>query len=213
MACGTGKTLTALWIAERMQAQRTLILVPTLSLMAQFVREWLKHSSEPFVYLPVCSDETVTRGNDAPIMYTSQLEFPVTTEPGEIASFLQEDGRQVVFCTYHSSKQVVAAQADGTVPEFDLVLADEAHHCAGKADSDFRLMLDNSKVRAQRRLFMTATPRIYRGKKKDSMASMDDESKFGFVFHRLSFGDAINRKLLTDYQVVEIGRASCRERV
>ena len=106
MACGTGKTLAALWISERLEAKRTLVLVPSLTLLSQTVSEWLANAKEPFEYLPVCSDETVSRGNDAAVMFTSDLEYPVTTDPDAITSFLRKRGRRVVFSTYQSSPQI-----------------------------------------------------------------------------------------------------------
>ena len=129
MACGTGKTLTAMFIAEKLRAERTLVLVPTLSLLAQTVREWSANGFD-FAYLPVCSDDTVTEA-DASFSSTSDLGFPVTTDPAEIASFLRAHGsRRVVFATYQSSPRVADAYRAGRVPKFELVVADEAHRCA-----------------------------------------------------------------------------------
>ena len=212
MACGTGKTLAALWVSERLEAKRTLVLVPSLTLLSQTVSEWLANAKEPFAYLPVCSDETVSRGNDAAVMFTSDLEYPVTTDPDAITSFLRKRGRRVVFSTYQSSPQVAAAQAAGQVPGFDLVIADEAHRCAGKVSSVYGTVLDDEAIRAKKRLFMTATPRTYTArvqKKADDegieVASMDDEAVFGPVVHQLNFGEAIQKGLLSDYQVVVVG--------
>jgi superfamily II DNA or RNA helicase len=211
-ACGTGKTLAALWISERLEAKRTLVLLPSLTLLSQTVSEWLANTKEPFAYLPVCSDDTVSRGNDAAVLFTSDLEYPVTTNPDDIATFLRKRGRQVVFSTYQSSHQIAEAQTRSRVPAFDLVIADEAHRCAGKVSSAYGTVLDDEAIRAKKRLFMTATPRTYTAtvKKKAGdegieIASMDDEVIFGPVVHRLNFGEAIERGLLTDYQVVIVG--------
>ena len=122
-ACGTGKTLAALWISERLEAKRTLVLLPSLTLLSQTVSEWLANAKEPFAYLPVCSDDTVSRGNDAAVMFTADLEYPVTTSPDDIATFLRRHSRQVVFSTYQSSPQIAEAQTLGRVPAFDLVIA------------------------------------------------------------------------------------------
>jgi hypothetical protein len=138
---------------------------------------------------------------------------PVTTDPHDIATFLRNRaGGRVVFSTYQSSQQIAAAFGLGRVPGFDLVIADEAHRCAGPVSSDFATVLDDTVIRATRRLFMTATPRYFTGRiikaAKDAdfeVASMDDKAKFGTVFHRLSFAEAIRRELLTDYQVVVVG--------
>ena len=211
-ACGTGKTLAALWISERLEAKRTLVLVPSLTLLSQTVSEWLTNTKEPFAYLPVCSDDTVSRGNDAAVMFTSDLEYPVTTNPDDIATFLRKRGRQVVFSTYQSSPQITEAQTHNRVPGFDLVIADEAHRCAGKVSSAYGTVLDDEAIRAKKRLFMTATPRTYtaRVQKKAreaeiEVASMDDEAVFGPVVHQLNFGEAIEKGLLSDYQVVVVG--------
>ena len=212
MACGTGKTLTSLFIKEKLAAQRTLVLVPSLSLLKQTMRVWFANRRDEFAALPVCSDATVSRDDDAAVMYTSDLGVPVTTDAAEIAAFLRKRGQRVVFSTYQSSPQIAEAFKLGRVPAFDLVIADEAHRCAGPVSSDFATVLDPVKIKAQRRLFMTATPRYFTGrvireaKEADfEYASMDDEEKFGAVFHRLGFSDAIKRGLLTDYQVAVVG--------
>ena len=215
MACGTGKTLTAWFITEKLAAQRTLVLVPSLSLLKQTITEWrLANPTKPFAALPVCSDETVgSLGLDAAVSHTSDLGVPVTTNPQVIAEFLRKrSGPRVVFSTYQSSPQIAAAFSLGRVPGFDLVIADEAHRIAGPVSSNFATVLDTSAIKAKRRLFMTATPRFFTGRvlreaeEADyEVASMDDAEKFGEVFHRLSFAEAIDRGLLTDYQVAIIG--------
>jgi predicted helicase len=212
MACGTGKTLTSLFIKEKLAAQRTLVLLPSLSLLKQTLRVWSANKGDDFVPLPVCSDSTVSRDTDAAVMYASDLGVPVTTDPTDIAAFLRERGPRVVFSTYQSSPQIAAAFKLGRVPAFDLVIADEAHRCAGPVSSDFAAILDPAGIKAHRRLFMTATPRYFTGrvileaKQLDfAYASMDDDEKFGPVFHRLGFSESIRRGLLTDYQVAVIG--------
>ncbi|CKI51574.1 Helicase associated domain protein [Mycolicibacterium smegmatis] len=214
MACGTGKTLTAWFIKEELAATRTLVLVPSLSLLKQTMKEWrTANIKRPFDALPVCSDETVALDEDAAISHTSYLGEPADTDPEVIAAFLRKrSGPRVVFATYQSSPQIAAAFKLGRVPQFDLVIADEAHRVAGPVSSDFGTVLNPKAIRAKRRLFMTATPRYFTGRilrqaqEADyEVASMDDQIKFGNVFHRLSFAEAIERKLLTDYQVAIIG--------
>ncbi len=212
MACGTGKTLAALFIHEKLAAKRTLVLVPSLSLLKQTLSEWTANTKTGFDFLPVCSDKTVAEP-DAVVSHTSDLGFPVTTDPAQIATFLRRrSGPRVVFSTYQSSPQIAEAFELGRVPTFDLVVADEAHRCAGPISSDFGTILDATKIKAHRRLFMTATPRYFTGrvqkeaKENDfEVASMNDEKKFGPVFHRLGFSEAIERDMLTDYQVVVVG--------
>jgi superfamily II DNA or RNA helicase len=215
MACGTGKTLVALALAERLEAERVLVLVPSLSLLSQTLREWVANTTAPCVLLAVCSDETVSE-RDAMVSKTAELGLPVTTDPGTIAAFLAsrvpDGGRRVVFATYQSSPRIAAAYKAGNAPELDLAVADEAHRCAGRISSDFATVLDADAIPARRRLFMTATPRYFTGKvlreAKEAdleVASMDDEATFGPVLHRLTFGEAIGRGLLSDYQVVVVG--------
>jgi superfamily II DNA or RNA helicase len=210
MACGTGKTLVALWIAEDLGSERTLVLLPSLTLLSQTLREWTANASKPFDYLAVCSDETVAE-RDAMVSRTADLGLPVTTNPSAIESFLSRDGRLVVFATYQSSPRIAEASTLGA-PAFDLVIADEAHRCTGPTGTEFTTVLDSSRIISPRRLFMTATPRLFSGRVKEvageadlEIASMDDEEKFGPVFHRLTFGEAIERGLLSDYGVLVIG--------
>jgi superfamily II DNA or RNA helicase len=212
MACGTGKTLAACFLAEKLAARRVLVLVPSLSLLSQTMREWATASE--FRYLAVCSDETVTgTDNDAVVASTSELGFPVTTDPAVIGGFLRRRGAEmrVVFATYQSSPRIAEAQADRT-PAFDLVIADEAHRCAGPESGVFATVLNPAKIKASKRLFMTATPRFFTGRiQKEAeeaeweIASMDDETRFGPVLHRLSFAEAIEQGLLSDYQVAVVG--------
>lgn len=212
MACGTGKTLTSLFVNEEVAAERTLVLLPSLSLLSQTLSEWTANSAVEFDFLPVCSDKTVA-ALDTVVATTSDLGIPVTTAPDEIATFLREgSGPRVIFATYQSSPEIAKAFGVGSVPSFDLVIADEAHRCAGRTSSGFATVLNNDAIPAQRRLFMTATPRYFTGRIRHEareadfeIASMDDEAVFGPVFHRLDFAESIKRGLLTDYRVVVVG--------
>ncbi len=216
MACGTGKTLTALWIAEGLQSTLTLVLVPSLSLVQQNLAEWGRHSAEDFDTLVVCSDESVLQNKaDTAIQSTADLGVKVTTDPAEIRHFLGQRRQRpaVVFATYQSSDRIAAAQAGKTKP-FDLAICDEAHRLAGHAEGLFATVLDDKKIKARKRLFMTATPRYFKEHVKRRAAelefelvSMDDEHVFGPEFHVLTFHEAISADppLLTDYQVVVIG--------
>lgn len=213
MACGTGKTYVTLWIKEHLDAQRTLVLVPSLGLLSQLLREWTFAAATPFEVLCVCSDQTVgTKGNDEAIHSVADLAFPVTSDADEVRDFLGGAGNRVVFSTYQSSTVIAAAQADSAIPAFDLVVADEAHRCAGKVGSDFTAVLDNAQIHGHKRLFATATPRTYSSNVKKSaedrgveVVGMDNAALFGEVLYALPFGEAIARKLLTDYRVVIIG--------
>jgi superfamily II DNA or RNA helicase len=213
MACGTGKTYVTLWVKEALNAQRTLVLVPSLGLLSQLLREWAHAASVPFDLLCVCSDESVgSKSGDDAVHSVMDLAFRVTSDAAEVRRFLCGAGDRVVLSTYQSSLVVAAAQSDTGVPAFDLAIADEAHRCAGKVGGDFSAILDNQQIRSAKRLFATATPRIYsRGVKSAAEArgvevvGMDDRALFGAVLYALPFGKAIERKLLTDYRVVIIG--------
>ena len=214
MACGTGKTLTSLWIKEELKAKRTLVLLPSLSLLSQTLREWTATCRTEFKWICVCSDKSVAEQDktiDGWIENRSELGVPVTSEPEEIKRFLLEQEEGIIFSTYQSSPLVAEAQESSEVPAFDIAFADEAHRCAGKVSAAFGCVLDGQKIRAVKRLFMTATPRVLSNRIKSraenediEFASMDDEGQFGKVLHRLNFSEAIQRDLLTDYQVVVV---------
>jgi superfamily II DNA or RNA helicase len=213
MACGTGKTYVTLWIKEHLAAQTTLVLVPSLGLLSQLLREWTFVAATPFDVLCVCSDQTVgTRGHDEAIHSVADLAFPVTSDADEVKRFLSGAGNRVVFATYQSTSVIAAAQADPAIPAFDLVVADEAHRCAGKVGSDFTAILDNARIRSIKRLFATATPRTYSSTihkaaedRGVEVVGMDNAALFGEVLYALPFGKAIEARLLTDYRVVIIG--------
>jgi len=216
MACGTGKTFTALRIAEAVAGVggRVLYLVPSISLFQQSMREWAEQRELAHRYIGICSDTRAGRTEeDASFL---ELEIPVTTDPATISKALLLPSREtmtVVFCTYHSLNLVKQAQDDGA-PAFDLVLCDEAHRTTGIDHPDdntspFVLVHNQDAVRAKKRLYMTATPRLYtEGARKKAarhsvdVFSMDDEQIYGPEFHRLPFSRAIEQDLLSDYKVV-----------
>lgn len=221
MACGTGKTFTALRIAESMAGagKRVLFMVPSLALMSQTVREWKNDCREEFTAFSACSDTRVGRSGDADSLDLNihDLAFPATTDPAKLAAQVRAapaDRMTVVFSTYHSIDVLTRSQQNHDLPEFDLVICDEAHRTTGvtlkdEDDSNFVRIHSNDYVAARKRLYMTATPRIFgdaaRRKADDheaELASMDDVSKFGEdLFHR-GFGWAVEQELLTDYKVV-----------
>lgn len=221
MACGTGKTFTGLRIAEALagKGKRVLFMVPSLALMSQTVREWKNDCEEDFTAFSACSDTRVGRSTDSDSIDLNihDLAFPATTDPKKIAEQVitaPANKMTVVFSTYHSIDVLDRAQKLFGLPEFDLVICDEAHRTTGvtlkeEDDSTFIRIHNNEYVAAKKRLYMTATPRIFgdaaRRKANDhdaELASMDDESKFGKdLFHR-GFGWAVENELLTDYKVV-----------
>lgn len=216
MACGTGKTFTALRIAEGIAGvgRRVLYLVPSIGLFSQAMREWAEQQTVPHRYIGICSDTKAGKtAEDASIL---ELEIPVTTDPTAISEALQKDDKaamKVVFCTYHSLPIVEAAQ-DAGAPDFDIVLCDEAHRTTGIEDgsdktSPFVLVHDTDRIRAKKRLYMTATSRLYTEGAKAKAArhdievfSMDEPETYGPEFHRLPFSRAVEQDLLSDYKVV-----------
>lgn len=211
MPCGTGKTLTSVWIAKRLGSELTLVLVPTLALLRQTVGVWRSQLADVEL-LKVCSEKA--RGSERELVAAdlSPLEIggDTTTDPAVIARFLRGPGRRIVIGTYDSSPRIARAMSD--VPDtvsFDLIVCDEAHHCAGVEGGAHRTVLDDVKIRARRRLFVTATPTVFSASAQEQaahthtrVASMEDHSRFGHVLHRLSFKQAIEEGLLCPYQVV-----------
>lgn len=214
MACGTGKTFTTLWLKEKINATRTLVLLPSIGLLAQTLREWTYAATAPFDVLCICSDTSAGNAGDEVFEKASDVPFPVTSKIGEIREFLlsERKGQTVIFCTYQSSHLIAECQQNSAVAEFDLVVSDEAHRCAGKVESCYSVVLDGEKIRSKKRLFATATPRTYSALLKKSakevgvdIAGMDDSDAFGPVLYSLSFREAIAQELLTDYKVIVIG--------
>ena len=213
MACGTGKTYIALCIAERLvpDGGRMLFLAPSIALVSQARREWLRYKTRPLRGLVVCSDRTSGGRGESEDIRISELECPVTTKPEEIASTLNGmDGTGIVFCTYQSLENVSRAQLNHGAPDFDLIIADEAHRTTGiEKQTGFHTVHQNGYLRGDKRLYMTATPRIYTARSKGALQSkgfevhdMEDWDTFGGVMHRLTFKDAVNADMLSDYRVL-----------
>ncbi len=221
MACGTGKTFTSLRLAETMAPKgAVLFLAPSISLVSQTLREWANQTKVGLRSFAVCSDTKVgaSRSGDSGDITLLDLPYPATTDSGELARRMTlprtRDAMTVVFSTYQSIQVISDAQKAGC-PQFDLIICDEAHRTTGAkgiADDDeshFTKVHDNSIINGAKRLYMTATPRIYGQQAKEKaressyeVASMDDVEKYGPQFHRLGFGEAVERHLLTDYRVL-----------
>ena len=225
MACGTGKTLMSLRLAEDwMQGGPGTLLfcAPSISLVGQSMREWMAQARVPLSPLVVCSDSKASRREDALPMTLMDFEYPATTDPESLwRSYAacrrsNPDGLVAIFSTYQSIDVIHEAQALG-VPDFELIVCDEAHRTTGNAlpgvdvteASHFMKVHYDENVRAKKRLYMTATPRIYgesakrKGAEDDyTIASMDDESIYGPTAYQIKFGEAVEKKLLTDYKVV-----------
>ena len=212
MACGTGKTLTGLWIREAMNAKRTVVFVPSIALLRQTWSSWNQHANEPFYSITICSDERATsRGKDRLVTSPSAAGLPPTTDPDAIAKALDVRGPIVVFSTYQSS-EVLEEALKKAGRAFDLMIGDEAHNTTSAGLTSFTRPLYDKHVPAKRRLFCTATPRIIsrKGTKKDGeetydIHSMDNEELYGEIAYKLTFSEAIERKLLHDYEVFVVG--------
>jgi superfamily II DNA or RNA helicase len=210
MACGTGKTLVALWSAEAMEPKTVLVLVPSLALLSQTLPDWCKQSKwgNRFRYLCVCSDASVDQSakNDDYALNQSDLEFTVTTEAKQVEAFLAQNrsGVNVIFSTYQSA-EVVAAGLKGAPVDF--AVFDEAHKTTGPKEGLFAFGLSDKNILIKKRLFLTATPRHYDLRKRDKdgdfiTVSMSDEKIYGKVSYRLSFSAAVAAEIIVPYKVI-----------
>jgi predicted helicase len=224
MACGTGKTFTSLKIAEKLAGpgKRVLFLVPSLSLLSQTLTEWTQESTTPLHSFAVCSDADVgkkrKKDDDSVQTFTHELRYPATTEPirlaVEMAKRHDDTHMSVVFSTYHSIDVISKAQKAHGLGEFDLIVCDEAHRTTGATfddddESNFVKVHDADFIRSAKRLYMTATPRIYgdtakASAEKDNVAlcSMDDDALYGKELYVITFSEAVKRGLLVDYKVI-----------
>ncbi|WP_400233320.1 type ISP restriction/modification enzyme [Methanomethylophilus alvi] len=230
MACGTGKTFTSLKIAEGILAHYNLneetdtilFLAPSISLVGQTLREWVHNAERELNPICVCSDTTVSkkRIEDDGEERVEDLGVPSTTNPKRIfdewKKGIEKERSEkiltVIFSTYQSLDAVIEAQGLG-LPDFDLIICDEAHRTTGviidSDESNFTKVHSNDNVRADRRLYMTATPRLYGAKGKETaekasvaLCSMDDKKLYGEEFYRINFGEAVEQELLSDYKVL-----------
>lgn len=224
MACGTGKTFTSLKIAEQQtgKGKRVLFLVPSLSLLSQTLTEWTQESTTPLHSFAVCSDSDVGKKrkaeDDAVQVFTHELRYPATTQADRLAAEMLKrhdaEHMSVVFSTYHSIDVISRAQHEHDMATFDLVICDEAHRTTGATfddddESTFVRIHDADYIRASKRLYMTATPRIYGDNAKlkaesgeVTLCSMDDEALYGKELFVINFSEAVQRGLLTDYKVL-----------
>ena len=222
MACGTGKSYMGVWSKEKLKAKKTLILVPTLMLISDTFKNWLTTSKKIPRILCVCSDPSVTQNKMKDIKYDALLEslddvpFPVENDISKIKTFMNCEDDSLIISTYDSSHLITKAQKSIN-HEFDLIIFDEAHNCVGLKDSKFNEALDNNNIKSQKRLFMTATQKIFSNKlrqyikKKEEtdeitpVVDMSDEAYFGPTCAEYSFSQAIKDKNLSDYKVVVVG--------
>ncbi|KGQ42233.1 damage-inducible protein [Gallibacterium anatis IPDH697-78] len=221
MACGTGKTFTSLKIAEEIagKGKNVLFLVPSLALLSQSLTEWTQEAAIPLHSFAVCSDSDVGKQhkNNDDLVQTQihELQYPATTNADSLLKAVtirhNDEAMTVVFSTYHSIDVIHQAQQKG-LPPFDLVICDEAHRTTGASfdddenESAFVRIHHNDYINAHKRLYMTATPRIYTedAKKTEGVVvySMDDKNLFGDELYTINFSSAVKRGLLVDYKVL-----------
>lgn len=231
MACGTGKTFTTLRIAEKETDNKGLVLflVPSISLLGQTLREWTAYAREPINPICICSDPEVSRkrskNDDSDTFSVVDLAFPASTDVDTIVRQFRkikhngDPGMTVVFSTYQSIEVIARAQKElqkeyPELGEFDLIICDEAHRTTGVSladaeESAFIKVHNNDFIAARKRLYMTATPRLYSDDMKSRAAqadavlcSMDDAKLYGEEMYRIGFGEAVEKDLLTDYKVL-----------
>ncbi len=212
MPCGTGKSLTGFWIAVALNAKEIIVAVPSLALIKQtlnvWTREYLAHGIRP-KWLSVCSDESAgTVDSDSFTAQVYDIGVPCVTDPALIKKFLKAptEKPRIVFTTYQSGP-VLAMVAKSLKHCFDLGIMDEAHKTVGRKDKVFAHLIDNKNIGIDKRVFMTATERFYRGS-SDKIASMHDPRLYGETFELLTFKRAIEAdNIICDYRFVTIGIA------
>lgn len=224
MACGTGKTFTSLRIAEDLVGKggRVLFLVPSLSLLSQTLTEWTQESEVPLHNFAVCSDSDVGKkrkiDDEVVTTFLHELRYPATTDSKklalEVSRAQSNEYMTVVYSTYHSIEVISKAQLEHGMAEFDLIICDEAHRTTGASfegedESAFVRVHDATFIHAKRRLYMTATPRIYgdsaklqADKENVVLYSMDNKSFYGDELYVITFSEAVRRGLLVDYKVI-----------
>ena len=231
MACGTGKTLTSLFITQQMLNNKGLVLflAPSIALVGQSLNSWFANSEKPIKAVCVCSDNSageMSYKDDDDYMQESLDDIPIRscTNPStvveELSRYKDHDGLLICFSTYQSIDVVYEAQKilqkknNGKFGTFDFVICDEAHRTAsvkvsGEAETDFTKIHEGKYIKAKRRMYMTATPKVYNEGSKnkavlkdDLLFSMDKEEYFGKQFYKLGFGSAVQKGLLTDYKVL-----------
>ncbi|MFM1744396.1 MAG: hypothetical protein RLZZ630_333, partial [Bacteroidota bacterium] len=212
MPCGTGKSLTAFWIADALKAKHIVVAVPSLSLIKQTLEDWTREllanneRNKPD-WLCICSDDSTGKlEKDEFVSDIYSLGIPTTTDPAAIKSFLSQKskGKKIVFTTYQSSDRLAKA-AKSLKFGFDLAILDEAHKTVGEKSKAFATLLFDKNITVKQRIFMTATERLVRGK-NDEVLSMDDKSIYGDRFYLLTFKEAIHSDppIISDYKILTV---------
>ncbi|MDA7580164.1 DEAD/DEAH box helicase family protein [Crocinitomicaceae bacterium] len=204
--CGAGKSLTGFWMTQELKSKSTIIAVPSLSLVKQTLEVYLREivaKNKRIKWLCICSDEGIGKNDDVAI-FTENLGVPCQTDPSYIEQWLKEniDEEKIIFTTYQSGR-IIAEISKRLNFKFDVGIFDEAHKTVGSNKKLFSHLLFEENISIEKRIFMTATERFYVGS-KDDIISMDDEDIYGDTFTQMSFKEAIEIGLLTDYKVITI---------
>jgi len=209
MPCGTGKSLIAYWSTRALKAKTVIVAVPSLALVKQSLEDWTSEYLAEGIHpewMAVCSDDSVGKMKEADSTVATVYEagIPTTTDPTEIVNFIKKKSKnpKVIFTTYQSSPKLAdACKKQGLT--IDLLIADEAHKTVGRKDKKFATLLSDENIKIKQRMFMTATERVYR-QGSENIASMDDESVYGKMFHQMSFKQAIDDGIICDYKILTV---------
>jgi len=211
MPCGTGKSLTAFWIANALKANSIIVAVPSLNLIKQSLEDWTaefvaQNESHRPEWQVICSDDSTSKLEDEFVNDVYSLGIPTSTSIDEIELFLKRKtkGRKIIFTTYQSSDKLAQAARKAKF-SFDLAILDEAHKTVGIKSKSFATLLSDTNISVKKRMFMTATERVLKGT-SDDVLSMDDESIYGKSFYQLTFKDAIHSspQIISDYKILTI---------
>ena len=207
MPTGSGKTLTSLWITESLNSETILFLAPSLQLIRQTKDAWVEQARVDFVWMACCSADDIEEREHAIEMGGGM----VSTKPSDIDGFVRYmNGKKVIFSTYQSLPSVLACET-----KFDIVISDEAHRTAGMSKNDYGLfnLVHSDKLKSKLRLFQTASPKVFKEDLLDIVNTeddvfafdMNDEKLYGRIAYEMTFGEAIQKKLLCDYRIIAIG--------
>ena len=207
MPCGTGKSLTAFWITRDMKVKNVLVAIPSLSLLQQTLNVWTKEFLANDIqpdYLCVCSDESAgSLEKDEFTAQTYDLGIRTTTDVDEISSFLKDKNSKfkIIFTTYQSGQATAKASKKAKFT-FDLGIMDEAHKTVGHKLKPMAHLLSEKNIKIKKRLFMTATERVYKGGKENEILSMDDPQDYGNTVYQMTYKEAIDAGVVSDYKIV-----------
>ncbi len=204
--CGAGKSLTGYWITRELKSKSIIVAVPSLALVKQTLEVYLRESvanNDTIAWLCVCSDEGIGKNDDV-VIHTNEIGVPCLTNKTVIAKWLSDNSKKktIIFTTYQSGKTIAEASKIAN-HSFDLGIMDEAHKTVGQQDKLFSHLLFEKNIKIRKRIFMTATERRYAGS-TDTVLSMDDVNVYGETFTQMSFKEAIDLKILSDYRIITL---------